>query len=104
MNKQVEAIKVIPRIEKGTDCCVSESETAVLFLPDMRDDHGFIGMYAHMGQHGMASLEYYLTETRPAKTAEERASINELLKEYKGLGGVECELKVLQRMPRRAAA
>ncbi len=78
-----------------------ERDAGIVSLPDMRNDHGFIGMYASMGQHGTASLEYYLTETRPAKTAEERASVNELLKEYKGLAGVECEVKVLQRMPRR---
>lgn len=101
MNKQVEAVRVIPRIERWQDGSGNTRKNAALYLPDMRDDRlGLIGVYVHTGQSSMASLDYY-AETKPPRSKAERAECEALLKEYKWLGGVECELKVLQRMPRR---
>lgn len=48
--------------------------------------------YAHLGQHGGCSYEYYIKETKPAKESE----YQELLKELKQIGY--NDLKICKRL------
>lgn len=64
----------------------------IAFLPELRVNHGNIMSYMHIGQHGEASLEFYLT-TRKANENE----YADLFAELRGIYD-DCELVVKQRI------
>lgn len=55
-----------PREYSGPDTEPSEADTeALLFLPDLDANPGYIACYARVGEHGEASLEFYRGHTSP---------------------------------------
>ena len=58
----------------GDDCVIA-------VFPDGPANAGMVGMYAHIGQHGEASLEYIETNCRAATETE----YAELHSEYSGI-------------------
>lgn len=69
---------VIFRAEKSGS---HRGDVTAVFPELVEDDLGLVRCYAHLGQHGAASRQWYYT-TRPAKPAEYR----ELAKELRAIG------------------
>lgn len=71
-------MKVIPRIAVYND----KQTEALLFFPESSASYGRIECYAHIGQHNEAAMQFYMSNTRPAKTEAEKKEIADLLAEY----------------------
>ena len=80
----MDIVKVIFRKDKHND--------VIAFFPEARVNYGNIMSYMHIGQHGEASLEFYLT-TRKANENEYADLFAELREIYD-----DCELVVKQRI------
>ena len=63
-------------------------------FPDQLEGCGHYGCYAHIGQHGIASRQWMLSDTRPA-LAEEFADLH---RELTGIYS-DCELVICKRFP-----
>lgn len=79
-----EKVKVIYRKENNGN--------VIAFLPELSANIGNIVCYAHTGQHGEASLEYY-HDTAEATPAEYAELHNELRSVYR-----DCELSIKRRL------
>jgi hypothetical protein len=76
-------IKVIFRVHnvKG------EEPEVIAFFPELPGSNAYFQdclSYVHTGQHGAASLEYYITHTRPASPEEYKDLLDELQEIYSG--------------------
>ena len=80
----MDKVKVIFRKNKNND--------VIAFFPEARVNYGNIMSYMHIGQHGEASYEFYLT-TRKANKNEYTDLFAELRKIYD-----DCELVVKQKI------
>ena len=80
----MDKVKVIFRKNKYND--------VIAFFPEARVNYGNIMSYMHIGQHGEASYEFYLT-TRKANKNEYTDLFAELRKIYD-----DCELVVKQKI------
>ena len=80
----MDKVKVIFRKDKEGN--------VIAFLPELRVNRGNIMSYMHIGQHGEASYEFYLT-TRKANENEYADLFAELREIYD-----DCELVVKQRI------
>ena len=80
----MDKVKVIFRKNKNND--------VIAFFPGARVNYGNIMSYRHIGQHGEASYEFYLT-TRKANENEYTDLFAELRKIYD-----DCELVVKQKI------
>lgn len=80
MNK----IKVILRKNKDGDI--------IAFLPEIPANYGNIMSYIHIGQHGEASYQFYLT-TKKANEKEYKNLLSELRRIYN-----DCKLVVKQKL------
>ena len=80
----MDKVKVIFRKDKYND--------VIAFFPEARVNYGNIMSYMHIGQHGEASYEFYLT-TRKANKNEYTDLFAELRKIYD-----DCELVVKQKI------
>ena len=80
----MDKIKVIFRKDKYND--------VIAFFPEARVNYGNIMSYMHIGQHGEASYEFYLT-TRKANKNE----YTDLFAELRGIYD-DCELVVKQKI------
>ena len=80
----MDKVKVIFRKNKNND--------VIAFFPEVRVNYGNIMSYMHIGQHGEASYEFYLT-TRKANKNEYTDLFAELRKIYD-----DCELVVKQKI------
>lgn len=83
-----ETVKVIFREDRH------DPSEIVAFFPEMpgTNDLWTLGCYAHLGQHGAASLDYYQTETRRPQSPEKVQALREELRR------VGYDLIELQRM------
>ena len=75
--------------------------SAVAFFPHEHVNHGRIGCYAHLGQHGEADLGYYGT-TSPVRTTNDVAAVAALRAELKQIyetGDDAVELVERKRLP-----
>ena len=80
----MDKVKVIFRKDKEGN--------VIAFLPELRVNHGNIVSYMHIGQHGEASYEFYLT-TRKANENE----YADLFAEFREIYD-DCELVVKQKI------
>ena len=80
----MDKVKVIFRKNKNND--------VIAFFPEARVNYGNIMSYMHIGQHGEASLEFYLT-TRKANENE----YADLFAELRGIYD-DCQLVAKQRI------
>ena len=80
----MDKVKVIFRKDKHND--------VIAFFPEARVNYGNIMSYMHIGQHGEASYEFYLT-TRKANENE----YADLFAELRGIYD-DCQLVVKQRL------
>lgn len=97
----MEKLPVIFRTEPG-----DRKAGLVAIFPSVCEGYAgyHMGCYAHIGQHGSASLDYYRSETIPAKPEE----YADLLQELRGIyerGEDPVELVIYRRMtPQHRAA
>lgn len=61
--------RIVPRLESGVD--------PVLFLPDLpTNDPCIVVCYSRIGEHSVASFEYYRRKTRPDRTGASRELVD----------------------------
>lgn len=80
-------IKTIVKIEKDG--------RPVLFFPEYPANPGNIMYYVHEGQHGEASVHLLRLLKNPEY--EHDHDVNKLLREYRALGSIKCELVQVRR-------
>ncbi len=73
-----------------------EGGDIVAFFPTLPSNPDRMVCYAHVGQHGEASMEYYYYRTKPAKPDEYTELLAELTQIYD-----DCDLVVYKRIPRQ---
>lgn len=91
------ALPVIFRADRSGDF---KGEVSAIFPTIPADNFGNLTCYAHVGQHGACSLDWYHT-TRPAKPGEYADLLAELRGIYERPGDPDrAELRVMSRRPR----
>lgn len=92
MKKDKEVTKVIFKMARYSDCSGKE---VLAFFPGASANPGNVMCYAHVGQHGEASYDFYLKNCRPCSEKEYRP----LKKELENLFGY--RFKIMKRMTRK---
>jgi len=89
-------VRVLFRVDTRKGINPDKEVTAV--LPDMEANAGRFVCYAHVGQHGECSRDWYRASTRPAKPAE----FHPLLAELRRIYEPDARLRVVSRIaPKR---
>ena len=91
VKKDKEVTKVIFRMARYDD----RSQEVLAFFPGVSANPGNVMGYAHVGQHGEASYDFYLKNCRPCSEKE----YGPLKKELEDLFGY--KFKVMKRMTRK---
>lgn len=80
-----------------------EGKTPALFLPERGATYGRIVCYVHEGQHSEADTSYFKSLRNPGPDAP-WLEINALIREYRRLGGIPCEMVQVYRDSRKLRA
>jgi hypothetical protein len=99
LKKEHNMIKVIFRVDK-------KCEEVIAFFPELPGTNDYYHdclSYVHVGQHGSASMDYYIMDTRPAATHEFSALLDELQEIYEGELRVYLHMVASDAKKRKAA-